>query len=151
MHGEGQRSFQQLPFWSWFRQDLHCLSSILASRDLTGRALKSRNPDWQKLERQMLRWQKADRRLAHRYDSHREAILRSDTHQAGADAVPTQAADSVNLYAFFSPSCYKGYGDGAKVAPLLQAPPPASLDQDLLCSTPGHCGLMCALRVLDRP
>ena len=60
----------------------------------------------------------SDHLLGGRYDSHREAILRSDTHQAGADAVPTQASDDVNLYAFFSPGCYKGYSDNAKVGSL---------------------------------
>ena len=66
-------------------------------------------------KRQLSLTQAPDHLPGGRYDSHREAILRSDTHQAGADAVPTQASDSVNLYAFFSPSCYKGYSDNAKV------------------------------------
>ena len=71
-----------------------------------------------------------------RYDSHREAILRSDTHQAGADAVPTQASDSVNLYAFFSPSCYKGYSDNAKVRCEVMAVTAPSLLY--VQGTPGH-------------
>ena len=56
-------------------------------------------------------------KLPRRYDSHRDAILHPDagTHQAGDTGVaPTQARDSVNLYPYFSPSCFKGYGDGPK-------------------------------------
>ena len=57
---------------------------------------------------------------ARRYDSHRDAILRSDTHQTGGgEAPPSQSSDSVNLYSYFSPSCFKGYSDGPKACLAL--------------------------------
>lgn len=55
---------------------------------------------------------------AGRYDDHRDAILRSgDRHQAGAEGFPAgqKPDDFVDLYAFFSKSCFTGYNDGPQV------------------------------------
>ena len=53
------------------------------------------------------------------YDNHREAILRSgDRHQAGASGgggggeAPEDEVEPEDLYAYFSASCYKGFGNG---------------------------------------
>ncbi|KAK9822025.1 hypothetical protein WJX74_001541 [Apatococcus lobatus] len=49
------------------------------------------------------------------YDDHRDAILRSgDRHQAGAEGFSAgqKPDDFVDLYAFFSKSCFTGYNDG---------------------------------------
>ncbi|KAK9866465.1 hypothetical protein WJX84_009080 [Apatococcus fuscideae] len=49
------------------------------------------------------------------YDDHREAILRSgDQHQAGAEGFSAgeKPDDFVDLYSFFSKSCFSGYNDG---------------------------------------
>ncbi|KAK9806652.1 hypothetical protein WJX73_004364 [Symbiochloris irregularis] len=49
------------------------------------------------------------------YDSHREAILRSGSqHQAGTDFVPTASKKSMDLFSFFSSSCFSGYNDSPK-------------------------------------
>ena len=59
------------------------------------------------------------------YDSHRDQILRSgERHQAGGGGgggfTPGQKPDDeVDLFKFFSSSCYSGFGDGPKVS-LLQ-------------------------------
>ena len=53
-----------------------------------------------------------------RYDDHRDAILRSgDRHQAGAEGFSAgqKPEDFVDLYAFFSKSCFTGYNDGPQV------------------------------------
>ena len=49
------------------------------------------------------------------YDSHRAAILRSGTsYQAGAEGFAAgEAPDSeVDLFPYFSSSCFSGYGEG---------------------------------------
>eukprot|EP00499_Haloplacidia_sp_CaronLabIsolate_P009081 CAMPEP_0196788162 /NCGR_PEP_ID=MMETSP1104-20130614/24378_1 /TAXON_ID=33652 /ORGANISM="Cafeteria sp., Strain Caron Lab Isolate" /LENGTH=211 /DNA_ID=CAMNT_0042158505 /DNA_START=25 /DNA_END=657 /DNA_ORIENTATION=+ len=46
------------------------------------------------------------------YDDHREAILRGG--DGTADDEGTTAVYDVNLWPFFSPSCYSGYGNGEK-------------------------------------
>ena len=50
-----------------------------------------------------------------RYDSHREAILQTGSHhQAGGDFVPTASKKSMDLFSFFSSSCFSGYNDSPK-------------------------------------
>jgi DnaJ family protein A protein 5 len=53
------------------------------------------------------------------YDSHRDAILRSgDRHQAGDTgggfAGGQRPADDVDVYSYFSSTCYAGFGDGPR-------------------------------------
>ena len=53
------------------------------------------------------------------YDNHRDAILRSgERHQAGGSAgvggSEEPEEEIIDLYAYFSSSCYKGYGNDAK-------------------------------------
>lgn len=52
------------------------------------------------------------------YDSHRDAILRSgERHQAGSGAgEPTgqRPEDFVDVYAYFTSTCYSGFGDGPR-------------------------------------
>ena len=52
------------------------------------------------------------------YDTHRDAILRSgERHQAGSSAgEPTgqRPEDFVDVYAYFTSTCYSGFGDGPR-------------------------------------
>ncbi|KAG7668252.1 hypothetical protein Ndes2526A_g01016 [Nannochloris sp. 'desiccata'] len=52
------------------------------------------------------------------YDAHRDAILKSgDRHQAGASAesmAGVRPDDFVDVYAYFTSSCYSGFGDGQR-------------------------------------
>ena len=70
---------------------------------------------------------------ARRYDSHRDQILKSgDRHQAGGSGFGDGGSagggrpdDEEDLFAYFSTSCFSGYGDGAKVRRSWLAYPPA--------------------------
>ena len=56
-----------------------------------------------------------------RYDDHRDAILRSgDRHQAGAEGFSAgqKPDDFVDLFTYFSKSCFTGYNDGPQVGSL---------------------------------
>ena len=58
-----------------------------------------------------------------RYDSHKVDILRAGgRHQAGGGAesfTPGQAPDDeINLFPYFSSTCFNGYKDGAFVSPI---------------------------------
>ena len=69
-------------------------------------------------------------RWCRRYDSHRDAILRPGTQQGGEEQF--QATDDgyvVNLYQYFSPSCFSGYGDGAKASRRRCCVQPTSTEQ----------------------
>ncbi len=52
------------------------------------------------------------------YDAHRDAILKSgDRHQAGASAdgmAGVRPDDFVDVYAYYTSSCYSGFGDGQR-------------------------------------
>ena len=51
-----------------------------------------------------------------RYDSHRDAILRSADRQYNGEWSKGQPPeDEVNLFQYFSSSCYSGYSEGPKV------------------------------------
>jgi hypothetical protein len=55
-----------------------------------------------------------------RYDSHRDQILRSgERHQAGGGgggfSPGERPDDEIDLFQYFSSSCYSGFGDGPKV------------------------------------
>jgi hypothetical protein len=56
--------------------------------------------------------------LGCRYDSHRDAILRSGSHQTGttgSEGWQRDSQDGLNLYQYFSPSCFTGYSEGPTV------------------------------------
>ena len=51
------------------------------------------------------------------YDSHRDAILRSDDrHQAGSagEGLGVRPDDYVDVYAYFTTTCFSGFGDGPR-------------------------------------
>ncbi len=53
-----------------------------------------------------------------RYDSHKSQIIKSgERHQAGGGSFqgPQKPDDEIDLYQYFSSSCFSGYGDGPKV------------------------------------